>query len=154
MEIEDPTKNSYGAKEFIKAIESGDLSTAFKISKSIGNEERKYAEYLIGLGSEKLVGLISSAREHKGWLLGYVYWYAKQEFINEILRRVKPSDDDLISVVFHWYLASRPDRFIDLLKRFFSRDDQKKAVQIREALLEYVAKVPATPFNIILGYDI
>src|ERR1700738_4281973 len=100
--------DSYEGQKFREAIEIGDMGFAGEYF-YVGNDEEKkyYGEYLISLESDRVVDLIKNVDGDYStrWLLGIVFVYAKEEFIDKVFNGFKASDGVLSEVARNKDLA-------------------------------------------------
>ena len=94
VEVEDPIANGLEYRRFKEAVHKGDLRAAWGVFCKGSDELKKHCgEYLVGLGSSRLVKLIKGADDHGNeWLLQVILVYADQPLINDVFNAVKPSN--------------------------------------------------------------
>ena len=115
--VEDIASSSE-VKKFRYAVQDGEMETASH-SYTYGDDQlRKLkGEYLVSLGSSKLIELICET-EDRGWILGALLVYADDFLIYQVFDKTRPSDDILRSVAQIADVACMPERYVYLLKKF------------------------------------
>lgn len=129
-EAEDPIANSPDVQSFKQMVEMGCLGATHSFF-NLGNDKLKryYIKHLISLGDVRLAELVNDGRSGISWLLQIILVHANQNLLDKVFNALKDLNDTLVRVASSAELACITGRFVYLLKKIDSQEDQGEAVE-------------------------